>query len=128
MLRVKKNGLIKGGEINLVYDPDNENFAWFGYVKVGVGPIIKKITFNDDYSIPRDMMRSDTLYVGKKVERNGVVVECVSAHEKYAMLTFDSEDVDGILAVNREKMYLEVTVINASGKYQGQNLKLDAEI
>jgi hypothetical protein len=128
MLRVKKNGLIKGGEINLVYDADNENFAWYGYVKVGVGPIIKKVTFNDDYSIPRDMMRSDSLFVGKRVERSGVILECVSVHDKYAMLTFDSEDVDGVLTVSREKMYLEVTAINASGKYQGQNLKLEAQI
>lgn len=128
MLIVKKNGIIKGGEINLVYDPDNENFAWFGYVKVGIGPIIKKVTLNDDYSIPQYLMRSDSLFSGKLVERNGVIIECVSLHEKYAMLSFGSDDVDGVLTVSREKMYLEVTAINASGKYHGQNLKLEAQV
>jgi hypothetical protein len=126
MLQVKKNGIIKGGDLELSYNPDDESLSYWGHVKIGLGPIVKKISFNETYKISRDKMRSDSLFVGKKIEDEGVVLTVLTVHDTYAVVNFDSADVDGILTVSTAFEYLTVTQIKAEGKVKGYQIKIEA--
>ena len=126
MLKVRKNGVIKGGDIYLEYNPDNELLHYFGHVKVGFGPVTKKFQTDDFYRIEKESMRSDSIHVGKKISEDGVILTIVTVHDDYAVISFDSDDIDGILTVSRKDEYISAIALNAEGKYRGYNIKVDA--
>jgi hypothetical protein len=126
MLKVRKNGVIKGGDIYLDYNPENELLHYSGHIKVGFGPVNKKFEVNDFYHIQKDLMRSDSIFSGKKISEEGVILTVLTVHDDYAVISFDSDDIDGILTVSRKDEYISATSLNAEGKYRGYNIKVDA--
>jgi uncharacterized Zn finger protein len=71
-------------------------------------------------------MRSDSIFSGKKISEENVILTVLTVHDDYAVISFDSDDIDGILTVSRKDEYISATSLNAEGKYRGYNIKVDA--
>ena len=125
-LIIKKNNPIDGGEANLVYDPNSEQLHYHGWVRVKIGPFKKKFPFNGNEQVAKEMMRSDSLFVGKEIQVKDVKITVVSVHDKFATVSFDSDDFDGVAELDITGEYLDVITVKAEGKFQGMKLRVEA--
>jgi len=125
-LIIKKNNPIDGGEVNLVYDPSSEELHYHGWGRVKIGPFKKKMNFNDSEKVARELMRSDSLFSGKEIQIKDVKITVISVHDKFATVSFDSDNFDGVIELDLSAEYFDIMTIKATGKFQGMKLKIEA--
>jgi hypothetical protein len=128
MLKVRKDGAVKGGDIYFDYDPTSEKIHYFGHVKVGLGPLVKKFSFNDYYSVSKDMMASASKYAGQKIDAGDCVIEVVSVYpdKGWGTAHFKAEDFEGIANIDISKEFIDIIMINGKVEFQGLDLKVSA--
>ena len=125
-LNIKKNNPIDGGDVNLVYDPASEELHYHGYVRFKIGPIKKKINFNEAEKVARDLLRSSSLFEGKTIEIKDLKITVIGIHAEFATVSFDSDNFDGVIELDISKEYFDILSIKATGKFQGMKLKMEA--
>lgn len=125
-LEIKKNPPIQNGVINVAYLPDTEQFSYSGHVKVKLGPFSKKIPFGATEIIPRDKMKSSSYGVGSVINYKEVEITVRSNDGTTALVTFDTEDVDGTAELDVTGEYIDFVAIHATAKIQGISLTVDA--
>jgi hypothetical protein len=128
MLKIRKDGAVKGGDIHFDYDPVSEKIHYFGFVKVGFGPLVKKFSFDDHYPAPKELMASATKYAGQKIVAGDCIIDVVSVYPEQGWGTahFKADDFEGIANIDISKEYIDIIMINGKVEFQGLDLKVNA--
>lgn len=127
MMRIKPDGIIKGGSINFAYDPTSQIMKVDGVIKVGISIIVKKIPFDESKTVARDLMKSTAFWEGRKEKIENVTITVISNKEDYAIVTFEHDKEDsGVFEVDLKNEYAEVIRILAKTKYMGKQINVEA--
>lgn len=127
MMRINPDGIIKGGTLNINYDPSSQIMKVDGIIKVGISIIIKKIPFDESKVIARDLMKSTAFWQGRKETIEGVTISVISNKEDYAIVTFEHGAGDsGVFEVSLKNEYAEVIRILAKTQYMGKQINVEA--
>lgn len=126
-MRILKNGIIKGGEIDTYLDLVNDEIRVFGHVKVGISVIIKKVEFDEKKKIQKEWFKSTSFWKGRKERIEDVDIEVVSNHGDYAIVSFQHEKSDnGIVEVSLKSEYAEIVRIVGKTEYMGKEITIEA--
>lgn len=125
-LVIKKNLPIKSGDIYFVLEADKNCVHLHGNARFQVGPFTKKFNFNQHEDMPKEYMLSSFYELGKEFEVKGTKIKVESVLPTHVVVSFDAEDFDGVAEVDITKELIDVITVNATGKYQGMKLRVDA--
>ena len=128
MLKVRKEGNVKGGVIFFDFDFFAEKIHYNGHVKVGFGPLVKKFDFNDYYSVSKEQMRSDNKFAGQEIKAGEAKITVISLYpdKGWGTAHFEADDFDGLATIDISKEYIDIISINGKVDFMGMSLKVNA--
>ena len=127
MMKITQNGIIKGGWIEISYDPFDQIAKINGAVRLGISIIVKTISFEQKKQIARDLLKSTAFWEGRQEKIDAVKIVVVSNKEDYAIVTFEHDSGDsGVFEVSLKNEYAEVIRILAKTHYMGKQITVEA--
>jgi hypothetical protein len=128
MLKIKKNGIIAGGECYWFYNEETKRVEFKGEVKVKFGPITKKMPFNDSYPVKRELLLSSQVYQGQVIPlTNGGKIEILTKHDSYALAQVSGDDYAGVVEFDLGAELVDAVKVNIQANFSGLKAKIQAE-
>jgi len=126
MLKILPNGYIKGGSMDVAYDPETKNLRFVGHVKIGISILTKTFSFDKSQSVPQDFMRSAYFIEGSKPKVGELEFEVIARIGNLATVAFRHGQDSGVFNANLEKEYAEITKIVVNTSYSGKTIRVEA--
>jgi hypothetical protein len=130
-LLIEKDGIIKGGEIEINYIPIAQQIRLDGFINVGIGFITKKIKIHETKTVPADLIKSDTFHKDREASFEGVSLKVIEYDPEGLTATVffnDHQGDNGIVLLGLTNEYPMVLGFSVKGQYAGKELIIKATV